>query len=282
MKLKGKTVLITGGSRGIGKAIAELFLREGASLMLAARSAEELGTTKVELMKTAGASHTAHIEIFSADVSRKEDAKKLIEKTLDVFGGLDVLINAAGAYGAIGPVATVDFEKWKETFGVNLFGAFNVIQEALPAFIKKKSGKIINFSGGGDGPLPSFSAYSTSKIGVVRFTETLAEEIKGHGITVNAIAPGAVNTRILDDGLDAGEKMVGKEMYAKLLKQKEEGGVSPQKAAELCLFLASEDSDGLSGKLLSAVWDDWRSWDAAKIKEIMGSPKLNIRRVPLQ
>ena len=274
-KLEGKKILITGGSRGIGKAIAELFVANGAALMLSARSLDELVKTKDELAKKGG-----RVEICPADVSKKEDAKRLIEKTLETFGDIDVLVNAAGIYGAIGPSMEVDFEAWKKAFEINLFGTFNVIQETAPIFIKKKEGKIINFSGGGDGPLPSFSAYNASKIALVRLTETLAEELKEYGIALNAIAPGPVNTKFLDDALKAGEGLVGKERYAKLIKQKEEGGVSPEKAAELCLFLASRDSDGLSGKLLSAVWDDWKSWDAAKIKEIMSSNKFTMRRTP--
>lgn len=273
MKLKGKSIIITGGSRGIGRAVAALFAHEGAKVMLAARSAEELAAAKESIADGSG-----EVETFVADVSNKEDVKNLAKETVSKFGTVDVLVNAAGIYGAIGPAASVDFEKWKQTFAVNIFGTFNTIQEMLPIFIKKKAGKIINFSGGGDGPLPNFSAYSSSKTAVVRLTETLAEELKGQGIMMNAIAPGPVNTQILEDALSAGEELVGKEMYAKIKKQKEDGGVSPEKAAELCLFLASDESNGLSGRLVSAVWDDWKSWDADKIKEIMGSNKLVLRR----
>jgi NAD(P)-dependent dehydrogenase (short-subunit alcohol dehydrogenase family) len=273
MKLQGKTVLITGGSRGIGKAVAELFSQHGAALMLCARSTDELRKTKAELQKKGGA-----IEVLSTDVSRRKDVRTLVARTLDAFGNIDVLVNAAGVYGAIGPVAGVDSERWKATFEVNLFGTFEVIQATLPVFIKNGTGKIINFSGGGDGPLPNFSAYSTSKAALVRFTETLAQELRPHGIVVNAIAPGAVNTRILDDALSAGEELVGKDLYAKFRKQKEEGGVSPRNAAELCLFLASKDSDGLSGKFLSAVWDDWKEWDEKRIAEIMATDSFTLRR----
>jgi NAD(P)-dependent dehydrogenase (short-subunit alcohol dehydrogenase family) len=273
MKLRGKTVLITGGSRGIGKAVAELFSQHGAALMLCARSTDELRKTKAELKRNGGA-----IEVLSTDVSRRKDVRTLVSRTLDAFGNIDVLVNAAGVYGAIGPVAGVDCEKWKATFEVNLFGTFEVIQETLPVFIKNGTGRIINFSGGGDGPLPNFSAYSTSKAALVRFTETLAQELRPDGIAVNAIAPGAVNTRILDDALSAGEELVGKDLYAKFRKQKEEGGVTPRNAAELCLFLASKDSDGLSGKFLSAVWDDWKEWDEKRIAEIMATDRFTLRR----
>jgi NAD(P)-dependent dehydrogenase (short-subunit alcohol dehydrogenase family) len=275
MKLQGKTAIITGGSRGIGKVIAEFFVREGANVVIAARSLDELKGAQAEMGQNGA---LGKIEIASTDVSRKTDVRALVRKAVDRFGTVDILVNAAGVYGAIGTVAEVDLEKWKATFDINLFGAVNVIQEVLPIFIEKKQGKIINFSGGGDGPLPHFSAYNTSKVAVARFTETLAEEVRGYGISANVVAPGPVNTHILEDALDAGEKLVGKEMYAKLKKQKAEGGVSPEKAAELCVFLASSDSDGLSGKLVSAVWDDWKSWDAAKMREIMNSNKFTIRR----
>jgi NAD(P)-dependent dehydrogenase (short-subunit alcohol dehydrogenase family) len=188
-------------------------------------------------------------------------------------------------YGAIGELASVDAEEWKRTFDINLFGVFNVIQEVLPAFAASTASsgsarkKIINFSGGGDGPLPNFSAYSTSKVAIVRLTETLAKEFAERNIDVNAVAPGSVNTKILQDALAAGEASVGKEMYAKFLKQKEEGGVGPEKAAALCIFLASDDSNGLSGKLISAVWDKYDEWSKDDIARLMQSDTLTLRRV---
>jgi NAD(P)-dependent dehydrogenase (short-subunit alcohol dehydrogenase family) len=273
MRLHGKTALITGGSRGIGKAVAELFSEEGAALMLCARSNDELTRTKAELERKG-----AVVEVCRTDVSLQEDVHALVARTVSTFGNIDLLVNAAGIYGEIGPVARLDFQKWKATFEVNLFGTFAVIQETLPIFIKNKSGKIVNFSGGGDGPLPNFSAYSTSKVALVRFTETLADELRVYGIAVNAIAPGPVNTRILEDALTAGEDLVGKDLYSRFRKQKEDGGVSPRAAAELCLFLASNDSDGLSGKFLSAVWDDWRDWSAKQVMEIMATDRFTLRR----
>jgi NAD(P)-dependent dehydrogenase (short-subunit alcohol dehydrogenase family) len=273
MKLQGKVALITGGGRGIGKSVAELFSQHGATLMLCARSAQELGKTRDELVKAGG-----RVEVFVADVSRTEDVRALVARTLEAFGKIDVLVNAAGTYGAIGAITTLDFAKWKATFAVNLFGTFSVIQQALPSMIEHRGGRIINFSGGGEGPLPNFSAYSTSKIAVVRLTENLAEELKSYGIMVNVVAPGAVNTKILDDALDAGKERVGADLYARFLKQKQEGGVSPLKAAELCVFLASDESKGLTGKFVSAIWDDWNKWDEKQIREIMATDRLTIRR----
>jgi NAD(P)-dependent dehydrogenase (short-subunit alcohol dehydrogenase family) len=275
-KLEGKIAIVTGGSRGIGKAIVTQFLANGASVMIVARSNSELMKTKAELAKGGG-----NVEVFPADVSKKIDVRALIKTTMHTFGTIDVVVNAAGVYGVIGAASEVDFDKWKEAFNVNLFGTFNMIQEIVPVFEKKRRGKIINFSGGGDGPLPHFSAYSASKAAVVRLTETLAQEVKDSNIDVNAVAPGPVNTKFLEVALDAGEALVGKELYAKLVKQKEEGGVAPEKAAALCVFLASNDSDGLSGKLVSAVWDKWSAWTKDDIARMMEGNKLTLRRVNL-
>jgi NAD(P)-dependent dehydrogenase (short-subunit alcohol dehydrogenase family) len=275
MTLKNKTALITGGSRGIGKAVALAFLREGARVMLAARSEEELLAVKQELKKDFGG-----IETCRADVSSPSDVAALIKAMTKTFGGeFDVLVNAAGIFGPIGPFEGLDFDAWKKTFDINVFGTFNTIQAVAPFMKKAGYGKIINFGGAGDGALPRFSAYSASKGAVARLTETIAAELKDSHIDVNAIAPGPVNTKFLDDALAAGEKAVGAEQYKKLLSQKEAGGTPPELAGELCVFLASSASDGLTGKMISAKWDNWKQWDKKKIEEIMKSDIYTLRRV---
>jgi len=274
MILKNKVALITGGSGYIGKAISRAFLREAAKVMLIARSVDELLAAKNEL-----SDGFKSVEIYKADVTDSTDVKNLVKKTLKIFGKIDILVNAAGIYGPIGSSIDVDFDKWKQTFEINVFGTFNLMQRVLPIMIKKGRGKIINFSGGGDGPFPRFSAYNSSKAAVVRLTETMAAEVKDYHIDINAIAPGPVNSRFLQQALEAGEEAVGKKRYQALLKQKNEGGVPPEKAAELCVFLASSASDGLTGKFLSAVWDDWKNWDKNKIVQIMKSDKYTLRRV---
>lgn len=241
--------------------------------MLAARSLDELKKAKSNLSKI-----SPNVEISVTDVANPAEVKKLINETLKVLGNIDILVNAAGIYGPIGPSHEVDHSEWKKTYEINLFGTFNVYQNVVPV-MKKNGGKIINFSGGGDGPLPNFSAYNSSKAAITRLTETLAEEIKKYNIDINVIAPGPVNTHFLDVALSAGEDKAGKERYQKLLEQKESGGTSPEKAAELCVFLASKDSDGLTGKYLSAVWDKWQTWDKAKIKELSKSDIFTLKRV---
>ena len=220
-----------------------------------------------------------NIETCRADVSSPSDVAALVRATVEAFGEPDILVNAAGIFGPIGPFEGMDFDAWKKTFDINIFGTFNVIQAVAPLMRKKGYGKIINFGGAGDGPLPNFSAYSASKGAVARLTETVAAELKSVHVDVNAIAPGPVNTKFLDDALAAGEQAVGAEKYKLLLKQKEEGGTPPELAGELCVFLVSSASDGLTGKMISAKWDDWKKWDKKRIEEIVKSDIYTLRRV---
>jgi NAD(P)-dependent dehydrogenase (short-subunit alcohol dehydrogenase family) len=144
---------------------------------------------------------------------------------------------------------------------------------------KKGSGKIINLSGGGaTNPLPRLSAYAASKAAVVRLTETLAEELREHSIMVNAIAPGALNTRLLDEVLEAGPELVGSEFYEKALKQRETGGAPIEKGVALCVYLASSASDGITGKLISALWDPWENLGELR-SELEKSDIYTLRRI---
>jgi NAD(P)-dependent dehydrogenase (short-subunit alcohol dehydrogenase family) len=274
MILKDKVSIITGGSVGIGKAIAAAFAREGSHLVLTSRTEAELEASRQEIK---GLSST-RIEILPTDVSKEKQVKALIDFTVKKFGAIDILVNCAGIQGPIGFVTDVDSEKWIEAININLYGTFLCIKAVLPAMIKNKKGKIINLSGGGAvSPRPRFSAYSASKAAVVRLTETLAEEVKEYNIDINAISPGAVNTRLLDEVLRAGEA-AGKVELAKAIKQKQEGGTPPERAAELSLFLASSKSDGLTGRLISAVWDNWREIPQ-HLNEIMASDIYTSRRI---
>jgi len=273
MKLAGKAAIITGAGRGIGKAIALAFANEGADMLVASRTLSEVMATAEEAR--ALGRHAVALEV---DVSNLDDVERMVAQSLEEFGKLDILVNSAGIYGAIGPLVDNDPEKWVQTVRINLFGSFFCARAVLPFMIRQRRGKIINLSGGGaSSPLPNFSAYAASKAAIVRLTETLAEEIKGFNIQVNAIAPGGVNTRLTDEILAAGAA-AGEEMLARTRQQKETGGVPPEKAAALAVFLASEESGGLSGRLISAVWDDWESMNK-HIDQIMGSDLYTLRRV---
>lgn len=258
---------------GIGKAIALAFARQGSHLVLASRAKSYLEGAKQDLE-----GFGPRVEIFQADVSHEKEVQSLVNFTLKQFGDINILVNCAGVQKPIGFVTDIDSEQWLEAIKINLFGTFLCLKAVLPTMIKNKRGKIINFSGGGAvSPRPRFSAYSASKAAVVRLTETLAEEVKEYNIDINAIAPGAVNTRLLDEVLEAGEA-AGKEALAKSIRQKQEGGVPPEKIAELAVFLASSKTDGLTGRLVSLLWDNWREIPQ-HLPEIMSSDVYTMRRI---
>lgn len=274
MILEGKVSIITGGSMGIGKAIASAFAREGSHLVLTSRTESALESTKRGLES----SSSTRMEMFPADVSQPKEVQDLIDFTLAKFNTIDVLVNCAGIYGPIGFVTNIDPGKWIETININLFGTFLCIRAVLPTMIKNKKGKIVNLSGGGaTSPFPRFSAYSASKAAVVGLTETLAREVKEYNININAIAPGAINTRLLDQVLAAGE-VAGKDFLAKSNEQKQKGGDSLERVTELALFLASPKSDGLSGKLISVKWDKWREFPK-HLDTIMKEERYTLRRI---
>ncbi len=276
MILNGKTAVITGGSRGIGFTIAENFAKAGADLFLISRSQEELEKAKSKL-----ASFPIKIEIYSADISNPKVANDILRILNEKFGDkADILVNAAGIFGPIGPAIDNDLNEWRKVIDVNLIGTFLMIKTLAPLMKKQGGGKIINFVGGGEGAFPNFSGYAASKGAIARFNETVAAELKGFNISVNAIAPGAVNTKLIDDLLAAGPEKVGREAYERFLKQKQEGGVSPQKAADLCLFLASNEANEITGKILSAVWDNYRKFPLFK-NEICNPDTYNLRRTTL-
>jgi 3-oxoacyl-[acyl-carrier protein] reductase len=273
MRLAGKAAIITGAGRGIGRAIALAFALEGADVLVASRTLSEV-TATAEGVRALGRNALA----LNVDVSNRQEVDRMVAQGIEELGKVDILVNNAGTYGFIGPVADSNPEKWVQTIGVNLFGAFYCARAALPFMIRERRGKIINLSGGGaSSPLPNFSAYAASKAAIVRLTETLAQEVEDYNIQVNAIAPGAVNTA-LTDTLRAAGPAAGEEMLAQARRQKEDGGVPPERAAALAVFLASEASDGLSGRLISAVWDDWENMNG-RIEQIMASDLYTLRRV---
>ena len=273
MKLAGKVASITGAGRGIGRAIALAFAREGADVLVASRTLSEVAETAEEA-RALGRRAVA----LKVDVSSRDEVERMVAQALQELGKVDILVNNAGTYGSIGPLVDNDPEEWVRTVRINLFGAFFCARAVLPFMIRERRGKIINLSGGGAAsPLPNFTAYAASKAAIVRLTETLAQEVQAFNIQVNAIAPGAVSTRLTDAVLAAGAA-AGEEMLAQVRRQKEAGGVPPERAAALAVFLASEEADGLSGRLISAVWDDWESMNG-RIEQIMASDLYTLRRV---
>lgn len=277
--LSGRVAIITGASQGFGKAIADAYLRAGASVVICARDKELLSETVAELNEVCRGKDGRTITGVPCDVANPDEVKRLSETALKEHKQVHVLVNNAGIYGPMGPFEDVSWDEWRQTVEINLHGTALLMRELLPHFRAKKFGKIINVSGGGaTAPLPRFSAYGASKAAVVRLTETVARETEGCGIEINAVAPGALNTRLLDEVLAAGPAKVGEQFYERAMKQREEGGASLEKAAQLCVFLGSDKSNGITGKILSAVWDAWIELPL-HIDDLKASDVYTLRRI---
>jgi NAD(P)-dependent dehydrogenase (short-subunit alcohol dehydrogenase family) len=276
--LAGRSAVITGANQGLGRTIAEHFVRAGASLLLTARGAELLHQTQAELERladTPGQRVLARV----ADVSNPDHCRATVEQARAELANPCVLVNNAGVYGPFGVIEENDWAEWVRAIEINLFGTVLMCREVLPHLRAAGYGKIVNLSGGGaTAPLPRISAYAASKAAVVRFSETLAEECRGTGIDVNAIAPGALNTRLMDELLAAGPGRIGVAFHEKMVKQQRQGGTPLEKGAELAVFLASAASDGITGRLISAVWDDWANLPARR-DELTASDVYTLRRI---
>ncbi len=254
--LENKIAIITGANQGLGFEIARKYIEAGASVMICARNGALLDQAQQQLQPLLRPGQ--EILARNADVSKMDDVGSVAEATMGKFGRIDILVNNAGVYGPKGAIDDVDWQEWAHAIEINLYGSILMCRAVLPHFKAQGRGKIVQLSGGGaTNPLPRISAYAVSKAAVVRFIETLAEEVRENHIDVNAIAPGALNTRMLDEVLEAGPQKVGKSFYERSLKQKQDGGAPLDIGAELAVFLGSPLSDGITGKLISAVWDPW-------------------------
>jgi NAD(P)-dependent dehydrogenase (short-subunit alcohol dehydrogenase family) len=254
--LEERCAIVTGASLGLGFAIAQKYVEAGADVMICARSGDSLQAAHARLRELASPGQSVLAQC--ADVSNPRDVTALVERALGEFGRLHVLVNNAGITGPAGAVEETDWHEWLHTLQVNLLGSVLLCRAVLPHFKESAYGKIIQLSGGGaTNPLAMLSAYAASKAAVIRFMETLAEETRPHRIDVNSIAPGTLNTRLLDQFIAAGPDRIGSAFHARSLREKQQGGVPLDKGAELAVFLGSAGSDGITGKLISAVWDPW-------------------------
>jgi NAD(P)-dependent dehydrogenase (short-subunit alcohol dehydrogenase family) len=271
MKLEGRFALITGASQGLGAEIARHYVTNGASVMLCARSADKLAAAQGSLAPLLASG--ARTVTIAADVGEPKDVERIFEKLRAEFPRLDILVNNAGVY------EDVDWNEWVEAIRINLLGLVCVSRAAMQMFRAQHYGKIINVSGGGAAnPMPAITAYAASKAGVVRFTESLALECRNDHIDVNAIAPGALVTRMMDQLLEAGPEKVGQPFFDRMKKIAQEGGTPLDVGAALCVFLGSSESDGITGKLIAAQWDRWEDWPK-HLDELNASDVYTLRRI---
>lgn len=275
--LDGRTALITGANQGLGLTIAKAYVEAGASVMLCARDGALLDRARAEVAALASPGQVVLAKV--ADVSRPDDVRALTDATLSAFPSLQILVNNAGVYGPMGLIEDVDWDAWVRAIEINVFGSILMCRALVPHFKSRRYGKIVQLSGGGaTNPLPRLSAYAASKAAIVRFAETLALEAKDDGIDVNAIAPGALKTRMMDELIAAGPAAVGAAFFERMTRIAAEGGTPLEIGAALSVFLGSAESDGITGRLLAAVWDPWADLPNHR-QDLEGSDVYTLRRV---
>jgi 3-oxoacyl-[acyl-carrier protein] reductase len=270
-------VFISGGTSGLGLDIAQHFVKAGKSVVICSRSEKSVEVTvkKLKVLST----ENQLIFGFRNDVSNRVSTAEMIAKLELLNLNINVLICNAGVIGPISKFLENNFEEWQESFNVNLYGTMNLISGILPSMVLRKRGRIIHISGGGaTSPLFGMSSYAASKAASVRLIESLALEYQDSGVTLNSMAPGMLKTRLLDQMLDAGPEGVGRNLFAKSKSKAEALTDTTSMAVDLVDFLASEASAGITGKLISAEWDNWAEW-SSHLTELRDSDVYTLRRI---
>jgi NAD(P)-dependent dehydrogenase (short-subunit alcohol dehydrogenase family) len=241
--LAGMQAVVTGGGRGIGRGIAEMFAAEGAAVAVLARSARELDETVTTIERAGGRARP-----FAVDVT---DARALTD-VLQAVGAVDILVNNAGTAGRFGPVSELDPDEWWRTMDVNVRGPLIAMRAVLPGMIERRRGRVINVSTG-MAPMTYFSSYLSSKAALVRLTECVALEVKPYGVTAFSMAPGTVRTSMSEHALQSDE---GKKWLPWFRRIFDEGlDVPVERPARLAATLASGKADALTGRYLTPFDD---------------------------
>ena len=268
MRLENQVALITGAGRGIGRAIALAYAREGARLALAARTMSELEETARQA-EALGAPTC----LITTDVTEQTEVEEMVKRTLERFSTLDILVNNAGLVGPVGPLQNNDAAHWIRTIQVNIIGVFLCCRAALPVMISRDRGKIINLYGGRGRNL---SSYGASKVAVADITATLALELEGKNIQVNALSPGSIDTRMWEETRDAAQAIGDTELFEQGRRVTTGGGASIDRAAELAVLLAGDASNNLTGRVIQAVSEDFSTLPR-RIPAIMASDACTLQ-----
>ena len=270
-RLDRRAALITGGGRGIGQAIAFAYAAEGARLCLSARTVSELEETA----GTIAARYGAEVITVVADVTDRVQVEAAVSRTVERFGALDVLVNNAGNIGPVGKAWDNDPDDWARTIAVHLMGVYYGCHSAIPHMLRQGHGRIINMSGVGG---PNTTAYDAAKTAICNLTENLALELADTPITVNAISPGSIHTRMWEETRDLSLAIGDMATYERGVQVTSGEGASIERAAELAVFLGSDDCGRLSGRLIRAFADRFENFPT-HVEEIMDSEAYLLRRV---
>lgn len=263
-------LVLTGSSTGIGRALVERLLARGHLVWGLARSDQTAFADR----------HPAAFRAARCDVAVWDDVARAAAEVAAAWPHVDGLIACAGLQGEVGRALAADPAGWSATVRANLDGTFFALRAFAPLLARApRRAKAICFSGGGaTKPRANFTAYGVAKTAVVRLVETIAEEERGRPFDINAIAPGAIHTRLTDEVLALGPEVVGAAEYAAAQKQKAAGDAPLEKALGLVEWLLSPASDGISGRLLAAPWDPWPTLDR-HAAELARSDIYTLRRI---
>ncbi|HEX8097121.1 MAG TPA: 3-oxoacyl-ACP reductase FabG [Pyrinomonadaceae bacterium] len=252
MKLRDKIALITGGGRGIGRAVAFAFAREGAKVVLAARTSEQVARVADEIREEF---QTAALPL-GCDVSQLESVERMFGAAREGFGrGPDILVNNAGIAESA-PFLKTDDEMWQRHLAVNLTGTFYCTRAALPAMVERGWGRVINIASiAGKTGAPYIAAYSASKHGVLGLTRSVALEVAAKGVTVNAVCPGYVETEMTARAVENVTAKTGKsaeDVLAQIKRMSPQNRlVTPEEVAAVALLLASDEGRGITGQAIN-------------------------------
>lgn len=273
--MNGNWVLITGASRGLGLHLVNRFWNSGWNVALVARDSVALSKVGASLPRRPNQSTM----VFACDFTDPNAVDQLICELKAHLPRLDALINNAAVHGPIGPLLGNSMDKWSDAIQVNLLAPVALCHGLIDLMARFGGGSIINLSGGGaTGPRENFTAYASSKVALVRFSESLALEVGSQHIRVNCISPGAMKTALLEEVVSCGVDVSGEREFLVAQNTLAGGGASMDRVADLALFLTGDTGSAISGKLISAIWDNWILWPQHSY-ELKMSDAYTLRRI---
>lgn len=257
MLLQGQTALVTGAGRGIGRAAALALAGAGAGVVLAARTASELASAQADIEAQGGRALSVPL-----DVADRRAAEAAVQAAEAAFGAVDILVQAAGMIGPIGPFTDIDAAAWRHCLDVNLLGSFNMAQSVLGGMLRRNHGRIIMLSSLiASRAFPRFSAYAVSKAGVDHLVRSLAAELEGTGVAVNAVYPGMTDTAMQTEIREAPPEQIGGGMWQYYHDAWQQGRLlNPEVPARLILFLASPLAKDVRGQIVPIESSEAQGW----------------------